>query len=707
MPEDAPITLTSRLDELPGVSARVANDLRGLGITNLGRLIVHLPMRHERLEAETTIAELVPGSNVAARGEVTATRPVRHGARPRFEAVVLDETGRLDLVWFNGLYMAERIKPGVRIRVQGMLKRRGPQLQIVNPKVEFLSDDKAAPATREAGLRPVYPASEAINSAAIERVMRHALPFALPLIEDHLTDAYRAPRELPALTDAYRMQHAPTADEEIVRSRRRLAYDELLQLQLGVHLKRAHLRQTLRAPALAWSPEIDRRIRERFPFTLTPGQEEAVRAIAADLAKSVPANRLIQGDVGSGKTIVALYAMLMAVASQKQAALMAPTELLAEQHHASISRILDGTKVRVELLVGGLPQVQRDSILARLASGDIDILIGTHALLTESVRFADLAVAIIDEQHRFGVHQRATLREKATDEASTPHVLVMTATPIPRTVAITLFGDLDVSTIKGLPPGRRPVRTTVVPFAHSRDAYADIFSRLAAGEQAFIVAPAIEAGLTGAGADSSTEPIRDVRTVMRDLELGPLKGFRLAALHGQLSRASRETIMERFRLRQIDALIATTVIEVGVDVPNATAMVVEQADRFGLAQLHQLRGRVGRGEKLSVCYLIADPKSPEAEARLRVMETISDGFALAEKDFEIRGPGEVLGLKQSGLPPFKVADLVRDRALLDMARRDAAEWIARSPTLSWPEEALIKRRLLKAFGEALGLADVG
>jgi len=316
-------------------------------------------------------------------------------------------------------------------------------------------------------------------------------------------------------------------------------------------------------------------------------------------------------------------------------------------------------------------------------------------------------VAIIDEQHRFGVHQRATLREKATDEASTPHVLVMTATPIPRTVAITLFGDLDVSTIKGLPPGRRPVRTSVVPFAHSRDAYADIFSRLAAGEQAFIVAPAIEPGLIGTSADGSSEPLRDVRTVMRDLELGPLKGFRLAALHGQLSRGARETIMERFRLRQIDALIATTVIEVGVDVPNATAMVVEQADRFGLAQLHQLRGRVGRGEKLSVCYLIADPKTPEAEARLRVIETISDGFALAEKDFEIRGPGEVLGLKQSGLPPFKVADLVRDRALLDMARRDAAEWVARSPTLSWPEEALIKRRLLKAFGEALGLADVG
>jgi ATP-dependent DNA helicase RecG len=606
--------------------------------------------------------------------------------------------------------MAQRIKPGMRVRVQGMLKRRGPQIQIVNPKVEFLdpgNTDTPELASREAGLRPIYPAAEAINSAAIERVIRHALPMALPLIEDHLTEAYRAARELPTLAEAYRMQHTPTSDDETARSRRRLAYDELLQLQLGVHLKRAHLRETLRAPALAWSPEVDRRIRERFPFALTPGQEEAVRAIASDLSKGVPANRLIQGDVGSGKTIVALYAMLMAVASQKQAALMAPTELLAEQHHASLSRLLQGSKVRVELLVGGLPQAQRDSILTRLASGDIDILIGTHALLTESVRFADLAVAIIDEQHRFGVHQRATLREKATDATSTPHVLVMTATPIPRTVAITLFGDLDVSTIKGLPPGRRTVRTAVLPFAHARDAYADLFSRLAAGEQAYIVVPAIEAGLTAPAADSAAEPLRDVRTVLRDLELGPLKGFHLAALHGQLSRASRETIMERFRLRQIDAIVATTVIEVGVDVPNATAMVVEQADRFGLAQLHQLRGRVGRGEKPSVCYLIADPKTPDGEARLRVMETISDGFALAEKDFEIRGPGEVLGLKQSGLPPFKVADLVRDRALLEMARRDAAEWVARSPALAWPEEALIKRRLLKAFGEALGLADVG
>jgi len=693
-----------------GLTPKAVEALGTLGLTTVGGLLAHLPLRHERLEAEAPIDALVAGQIGSARGEVTATRPVRGGGKPRFEVVVMDETGRLDLVWFNQMYRARQIHPGMRVRVQGKVNSRGPGIQMVNPTIEILDEAGTEPEANDARVRPVYPANEMANSAAISRAVGRVLERALPRIEDHLGGAFREERRLPALAEAYRMQHAPASLEEAVQSRRRLAYDELLMLQLGVHMRRAHLRGRMRSPALRHDAAIDRRIRERFAFTLTPGQEGVVADLVKDLTGSVPTNRLIQGDVGSGKTLVALYAMLMAVASGHQASLMAPTELLSEQHFASISRVLEGSKVRVELLTGGTPKGERESILARLAAGEVDLLIGTHALLTESVRFASLAVAVIDEQHRFGVSQRATLRAKASDGESTPHVVVMTATPIPRTLAITLFGDLDVSTIRGLPPGRKPIQTRVIDGAHRADAYAEVARRVGLGQQAYIVAPAIEPGERG---DDAEDPgsggglLRDVRTVARELEDFHLPGRRVAILHGRLARATREAVMERFRSGTIDVLVATTVIEVGVDVPNATAMVVEQADRFGLAQLHQLRGRVGRGAADSCCLLIADAGTPEAAERLATMAAVSDGFVLAEKDLEIRGPGEMFGLRQSGLPPFKVADLVRDRDLLAMARRDAAAWIERSPELGLPEEALRRRRLLRRFGAHLGLGDVG
>ncbi|MCC6951256.1 MAG: ATP-dependent DNA helicase RecG [Phycisphaerales bacterium] len=695
------ITLTTPVRDLSGVSPALAGLLDALGLTNLGRLVAHIPLRHEVLEAETTIDKLVPGQIVSARGEVTATRPVGVGKRARFEAVVCDHTGRLDLVWFNAPYMTRRLHPGMRVRVQGALRTRGPGVQIANPSITILSDDE--PPALERLVRPVYPASLDLSSAALGRTIRKALPLALPLIEDHLPAEFRAARALPELRQAYRMLHEPAHEAEAGEAIRRLAYDELLLLQLGVHVKRAHLRQAQRAPALRWNDQVDRHIRERFPFALTAAQDRAVREIAGDLSKPTPANRLIQGDVGSGKTAVALYAMLMAVASQKQASLMAPTELLAEQHYASISRTLAGTRVRVALLTGATPGAERAATLAALATGGIDILIGTHALLTEDVRCACLAVAVIDEQHRFGVAQRARLRAQASDDASTPHVLVMTATPIPRTLAITLFGDLDISTIDALPPGRSPVGTRAVSSDQRVEVYDEVASRISRGEQAFVVVPAIGPG--EAGADG--QPLRDVRSTLEELGTHWLAGHRLAALHGQLARDTRDAVMERFRLGQVHAVVATTVVEVGIDVPNATVMVVEQADRFGLAQLHQLRGRVGRGSKPGVCYLIADPRTPDAQERLRALESTTDGFVLAEKDLEIRGPGEMFGTRQSGLPPFRVADLARDRELLNMARRDAAAWIGRSPLLAASEEALLRRRLMKTYGDALGLVDVG
>lgn len=752
----APFALTTPLNKV--LSPKATRDLRTLGLTNVGRLVAYLPMRHEFQAAEARIADLVLDQIVSARGLVTATRVSGRGARSRFQAVVTDDSGRLDVTWFHGAYLKDRVRPGVRVRLQGKLTRYGPLLELANPRVEVLPEVGDEPQARAERLRPVYPASEIINSHRIEQAVERVLDAALGLIDDHLPEAFRRERGLVALGEAYRMMHRPATMEEVGAARRRLAYDELLLLQLGVHMKRAHLRRALKAPALRFNPEIDRHIRERLAFTLTPGQEDAVRDLAQDLQRATPTNRLIQGDVGSGKTVVALYAMLLAVADKHQAMLMAPTELLAEQHLGSISRALAGSRVRVELLTGSTPGAERARILAGLARGTVDILIGTHAVLGDGVVFKSLGVAVVDEQHRFGVSQRAILRERGTGAAAagdtaTPHVVVMTATPIPRSLALTLFGDLDISVIKGLPPGRRAIATHWWGMNRRDEAYAIVRQRLERGEQAYIVAPAIgddgaveplqtggaenapeegdggESGtrpapspappgssvgrgapavsFTPGGAGGSGAPIRDVLGLLKELEHGPLKGLRLATLHGQLKRDQRDKIMARFRAGEIQALVATTVIEVGVDVPNAGVMVVEQADRFGLAQLHQLRGRVGRGHRDSECYFLADPATEDGAARLRVMETTTDGFVLAEEDLAIRGPGEVFGTRQSGLPPFKVADLAKDLDLLGMARRDAAEWIDRSPTLSGQDEGVLLRRVRKTHGEALGLADVG
>lgn len=708
------ITLTTQIGDVVGVPPKVAQGLAGMGLFNVGRLIAHLPMRHEVEEAETTIDGLEAGAIATARGEITATRPSpRFVRRPKFEVVVADDTGRLDVVWFNMPWLSDRLHPGERIRVQGKPVRTRTGLRMTNPRWELIEGTE--PGSRDARLRPVYPASEGVASRQIEAAIGLILDPALGRIEDHLPSEFVRAREMPALADAYRMLHRPDAETDVTEGRRRLAYDELLLLQLAVHIKRAHLRRALRAPALRVGGAVDTRIRARLPFALTPEQDKVVAEIARDLGDDVPTNRLIQGDVGSGKTAVALYAMLAAVASGHQAALMAPTELLAEQHLSSLTRTLAGSDVRLELLTGSLAPDQRDGVLARLEAGQADLVVGTHALLTERVRFHSLALAVIDEQHRFGVHQRAALRVKgmgqqapdahdplADTRPQTPHVLVMTATPIPRTIGLTVFGDLDISTIEGLPPGRKPVETRVARPEDRGDVYRLVRDRLDAGRQAYVVVPAIDTGATAGDGE-----LRDLRSVAEELERGALAGRRLASVHGRLARATRETIMERFRAGTIECLVATTVIEVGVDVPNATVMVIEHAERFGLAQLHQLRGRVGRGEQASLCVLIGEPRTDDARTRLEVMAETSSGFALAERDLAMRGPGEVVGARQAGAAPFQVADLATDLDLLTLARKDAAAWIDRSPVLDRPGEAILRRRLLKTHGASMGIADVG
>lgn len=704
----ATLKLTTLVGEIPGVRAKEAAALRAMGLKCVAHLVNHLPHRHELEQAESEVTDLAAGRIISARGEVTATRVVGRGSRPRFEAVLVDHTGRLDLVWFNQLFLKDQIHPGTRLWVQGKAKRLHSGLQLANPRYKVLTDETAAkPAgSDEDRLRPVYPATEALASEDIGNVIAKVLDPALVQIEDHLPAVYRAERNLPGLSEAYRMLHRPASEDEAREGRRRLAYDELLLLQLGVHLRRAHLRRKYHAPALKWTVQIDTHIRKRLPFSLTDAQESVIREVAADLTKPVPANRLIQGDVGAGKTVIALYAMLLAAAAHRQAALMAPTELLAEQHCASISKYLKGSDVRVELLTGSIGSEARASALDRIATGESHLVIGTHALLTEGVRFDSLAVAVIDEQHRFGVHQRARLREKVSDPTSVPHTLVMTATPIPRTMSLTIFGDLDVSELKGMPPGRTPVRTRLVGRAQRADVYAFVRARIEKGEQSFVVVPAVGGEDGGDEGRPGAKRIADVRTTLAELASGPLVGRRVEAVHGQLKRAERESIMERFRAGNIDVLVATTVIEVGVDVPNATIMVIEQADRFGLAQLHQLRGRVGRGPLGGACILVADPATADAEARLKSVVSTTDGFKLAEVDFSLRGPGDVFGGRQSGIAPFRVAEFPRDTNLLMMARRDASAWIERSPELSNSGEALVRSRLMKMYGKSLGLGDI-
>ena len=697
------LTLTTNIAAVAGVNLRQAESFRRLGIRCVADLILHLPVRYEHELAETSIAQVQEQADalgdevtLSVCGEVVMVRSVPARGRRRVELTIQDDTAALRATWFNMPWLAEKLRPGLVVRLIGRIGRHRDLLQMVNPRWELV--DAAEPKTpRAERYRPIYPAGDDLPSWQIERAVGEVLPAALAQLDDHLHEAYRASRALPALADAYRMMHRPDDPDEPKRARRRLALDELLLLQLAVMLKRRHRRRSLRAPALKHSAAIDRHIVARFPFELTESQRGVIEEIAADLGTETPMNRLLQGDVGAGKTVVALYGMLMAVASGHQAALMAPTELLAEQHGASIGGMLRGGRVSIDVLTGSLSVAQRRDVLRRLEAGEIDLLIGTHALLTEHVRFKSLALAVVDEQHRFGVHQRATIRSKGRDGRTVPHTLVMTATPIPRTLSLTVFGDLDVSTIRGMPPGRRPVTTRVRDFTAADKVYAHVADRLAKGEQAYIVVPVI---------DESDLGLTAVHSHLEALSKGHLRKHRLAALHGRLSRDERDEIMGRFRDGTIDALVTTTVIEVGVDVPNASIMVIEHAQRFGLAQLHQLRGRIARATRKSLCVLLADSPTPEAEARLDAIASTTDGFLIAEKDLEIRGPGELFGAKQSGIPPFRVTELPRDMELLQLARRDAIAWVRENPTLSGDRDALLRQRLLKAYGKALGLGDV-
>ena len=698
--------LETPIDAVPGVTTAKARAFRELGVQSVADLVRHFPFRVEVEHGEDTIRAHVEAiaakpdaeksMHIAVRATLAAVRP-SFGRKPRIEATADDGTGTARLVFFNMPWLRGKLHPGRQGVIEGRAKLERGYLEFVNPKwTEVVAGESEPSDTRVGRMRPVYPSSEALPSRSIEQVVAKVLEGACAAIPELLPPGFLAERGLIGLAQAYRAMHAPADEAEFLQARTRLAYDELLFLQLAVAIKR-RLRTAQGAPALPMGAKAEAAILARFPFEFTPDQLATFHEIARDLAEMRPMNRLLQGDVGAGKTAVALASMLAAVTNRHQAAMMAPTELLAELHFRSISRFLDGTSVRVALLTGSLSASERARVRDLIEMGQADIAVGTHALLTGDVRFQALALAVVDEQHRFGVAQRAELRGKAP-AGQTPHMLVMTATPIPRTLSLTVYGDLDVSTIRHRPKDRSPVHTRVLPESRADDAYRFVKERIDRGEQAFIVVPAVEESDLG---------LKDVASHLEALAAGPLAGARLAGMHGRMKADERDAVMDRFRAGEIDALVATVVIEVGVDVPNATVMVIEHADRFGLAQLHQLRGRVGRGPKGGVCVLVADATTDDGRARLEAIRSTDDGFEVSELDLAIRGPGELFGARQSGLPPFKVADITKDLGLLERARRDATDWIARSPLLSGDGEHLLRHKVLSTYGEALGLGDVG
>lgn len=610
--------------------------------------------------------------------------------------LVKQGTSYLRCLWFNQPWMREKLPEGRRILVSGEPKREGLRWEMVHPRVELLADDEDAPAGR---ILPVYSLTEGVNQTQMRRIVSGVVESHAGFVDDVFPDDFLDAHHLWPIRAALPQIHQPESEASLEQARRRFIYQELLVLQLALAIRRWRLSHQRQAPPLPTSSKIDSRITRLFPFELTQGQRQAIDEIAADMARPFPMNRLLQGDVGSGKTVVAMYAMLLAVAHGYQAALMAPTEILARQHLQTLSTALAASKVRLALLTGSLTQAERRETLDKIAAGEVDVVIGTHAVThavaKSGVEFKKLGLVVIDEQHKFGVRQRAALKKAGVD----PHYLVMTATPIPRTVGMTLFGDLDVSTLREPPPGRQTVHSYLATDEQRMRWWHFFRQKLDEGRQGYIIAPLVE--------EAEAVEAANVQATFETLSRGELQGYRLGLLHGRLTPAEKDSTMQAFRGGRTQVLVATSVVEVGVDVPNATLMTIEGGERFGLAQLHQLRGRISRGAHPGYLCVFANPANDEVQERLDAFTKTADGFELAELDFDLRGPGDLFGTRQHGLAPLRIADLRRDEKIVEEARRDAQSLIAADPDLTNPSYSRLRRMVFHRYGEALDLGDVG
>jgi ATP-dependent DNA helicase RecG len=668
------------VDQLRRVGPKHRDALHAVGVDTVLDLVTYYPRRYLDRTNQADIAELVEGQEAMVLGTVrrSSARRTRQG-RTLVEVVLFDGSSYLSITFFNQPWRARQLPEGTQAVVFGKVEHFRGRTRMTNPVVDLVGD-------RTGRIVPVYPQSEkaGINSWEIGDWVAEALRRARTLV-DPLPERWRRQLELPDRDWALHQIHAPESIASSRAARRRLAFDELLRLQVILVMRKRAVERDAVGIRHQVEGELVGRFRKSLPFSLTAAQDRAIAEIGADMAGPHPMHRLLQGDVGSGKTVVAVAALLTAVEGGHQGALMAPTEVLAEQHHTGVSALLEGLSlpseqtllpdrpVRVALLTNRTPARERARLHGGLANGTVDILIGTHALLTEAVSFRSLGAVVIDEQHRFGVEQRAALREKGPGQV-VPDVLVMTATPIPRTAAMTVYGDLDTTLLDELPPGRTPIITRWArgPLEESA-AWEQVRRQVAAGRQAYVVCPLVE--------DSERIQARSAAEERDRLAAGALAGLRLGLLHGQLPARDKEAVMADFRVARLDVLVATTVIEVGVDVPNATVMVIEDAERFGIAQLHQLRGRVGRGAQPSWCYLLGGGSGPEAGERLAALERSTDGFELAEIDLELRGEGTILGTRQKGATDLKLASLRRDKALVATAREVAFDLVDTDPAL--------------------------
>lgn len=682
MPAELHTTLTpdTPVRYLKGVGPKTAERFEKLGILTLSDLLCHYPRRYLDFSKPYSIAEAPADTECVVKAEVFAKPGGRilPGGRRMERITAGDDVSSLEITWFNNPYAAQKLELGQEYYFQGIVTGGMLRRQMVNPQVRTDAQVKSSP------FEAVYPQTEGLTSSAIAKCVRQLLPHA-ELLPDPLPPEMLKKYRLLSKADAVRAIHCPATEEEAFAARRRLIYEELLVLQLGIGRMKNHGAASTGAPMKKADASP---FWESLPFSPTGAQRRAVEEILTDMSGETSMNRLLQGDVGSGKTLVAAAAIWACIRAGYQAALLAPTEILASQHAENLNRLLSPFGMRVALLTGGMKAAARRTTLAAIRDDEADLIVGTHAILSEGVEFARLGLAVVDEQHRFGVRQRGLLAEKAAN----PHLLVMSATPIPRTLGLLMYGDLDISILDELPPGRKPVKTRCITGKKRADLYGFLDREIDSGRQVYIVCPAIE--------DAGGSGLNAVKSYYEDIAKAYLPDRRVGLMHGKLKPKEKAEVMDDFKSGRLDALVSTTVIEVGVDVPNATVMVIENAERYGLSALHQLRGRVGRGAAESWCFLVSDNASESVQKRLKFLCSTSDGFAVAQYDLETRGPGDFFGSRQHGLPTLQIADLMNDTRTLHAAQSEAAALLAEDLLLERPEHALLARQVEQMFDKA-------
>ncbi len=682
MPAELHTTLTpdTPVRYLKGVGPKTAERFEKLGILTLSDLLCHYPRRYLDFSKPYSIAEAPADTECVVKAEVFAKPGGRilPGGRRMERITAGDDVSSLEITWFNNPYAAQKLELGQEYYFQGIVTGGMLRRQMVNPQVRTDAQVKSSP------FEAVYPQTEGLTSSAIAKCVRQLLPHA-ELLPDPLPPEMLKKYRLLSKADAVRAIHCPATEEDAFAARRRLIYEELLVLQLGIGRMKNHGAASTGAPMKKANASP---FWESLPFSPTGAQRRAVEEILTDMSGETSMNRLLQGDVGSGKTLVAAAAIWACIRAGYQAALLAPTEILASQHAENLNRLLSPFGMRAALLTGGMKAAARRTTLAAIRDDEADLIVGTHAILSEGVEFARLGLAVVDEQHRFGVRQRGLLAEKAAN----PHLLVMSATPIPRTLGLLMYGDLDISILDELPPGRKPVKTRCITGKKRADLYGFLDREIDSGRQVYIVCPAIE--------DAGGSGLNAVKSYYEDIAKAYLPDRRVGLMHGKLKPKEKAEVMDDFKSGRLDALVSTTVIEVGVDVPNATVMVIENAERYGLSALHQLRGRVGRGSAESWCFLVSDNASESVQKRLKFLCSTSDGFAVAQYDLETRGPGDFFGSRQHGLPTLQIADLMNDTRTLHAAQSEAAGLLAEDPLLERPEHALLARQVEQMFDKA-------